>query len=73
MDNTKRIAITIVAVNINFSGPRLVRQDDTESELPNAPPAPASEYWIKIAIISSTDKPICIYGSTELRDDMWVY
>ncbi len=45
---------------MNFSGPRLVLQDETESELPNAPPAPASEYWTRMAIMSSTDKPICI-------------
>lgn len=55
----KRIAITIVEINIIFSAPLLVWwPDEKPSPPPNAPPIPASDCCISMPNISRTDKTI---------------
>ena len=62
---TKSNTRTIVAVNRNFSKPRLVLQLETVSLPPNAPPAPASECCNRIKTVSKTASTICIIESVE--------
>ena len=62
-DATNSITRTIVAINRNFSKPRLVLQLETVSLPPNAPPAPASECCNSIKTVKITASTICIIES----------
>ncbi len=64
-DITNNITRTIVAINKNFSKPRLVLQLETASLPPNAPPAPASECCSRIKTVNITASTICIIESIE--------
>ena len=64
-DATNNNTRTIVAINRNFSKPRLVLQLETASLPPNAPPAPASECCSRIETVKRTASTICIIESIE--------
>lgn len=57
---TNSTAITIVEIKIVFSEPRLVWNPAPQlSDWPKAPPALASDCWIRIRVVNITAKAIC--------------
>ena len=71
-ESAKRIAITIVAWNKNFSNPRRVL-NPPPSAPPKAPPTPALDCCSKIAPTRRIARIICIHGSKEVNNSITGY
>lgn len=59
-DEAKRMAITIVALNRNFSKPLLLYLVAPKLSAPKALPRPASDLCIKIPITKITESTACM-------------